>query len=256
MRRAALLNAAAVVSLSIAMFAWGWVAGSREAFPHRQILAVRTWFAPASPPAAQPPMYTNPNAMRAGQADSWLQTRPDIVMAGDSITAAGRWSEMFPDARIVNRGIPGDTVSGLLARARTIAATRPRSIFVLIGINDVLGGNDNGRILVRYRRALDTLADSGARIAIQSTLQCSTTACTPAVRAQIDGLNAALMRIAVERGWRFVDLNARLSDGNGLKPAYTYDGVHLNGAGYRLWRETIGAEVAATPSGRDQPLDR
>lgn len=250
MKHLSLLRLAAVLALVSAGFVWGWAAGSRHVFPHAQVQAVKAMLAPA--PAAPPPMYTNPNAVRAGKMDAWLGTRAAIVMAGDSITAPGRWGEMFPGVSIANRGISGDTVTGLLERAPAIAAMRPRAIFVLIGINDVVGGNDNARILDRYARALETLSATGARIVIQSTLQCSSADCTPTVRAQVDALNAALARIAREHGYRFVDLNPRFSDANGLKPAYTYDGVHLNGAGYRLWREMIGGEIAAAaPSGRD-----
>ena len=257
MRRAALLRRSAIAILCIALFAWGWAAGSRHVFPHKQLQAIKAMLAPAS--AEAPPMYTNPNAVRAGKMDAWLRTRADIVMVGDSITAPARWSEMFPGVNIANRGISGDTVTGLLERSPAIAAMRPRAIFVLIGINDIAGGNDNARIVDRYGRALDILAGTGARIVIQSTLQCSSADCTPAARAQVDALNAALERIAARHGWRFVDLNARFSDSNGLKPAYTYDGIHLNGAGYQLWREMISAEIAAirpAPSGSEQPLDR
>lgn len=63
--------------------------------------------------------------------------------------------------------------------------------------------------------------------------------------AEVDALNLELARIAAARGWRFVDLNMRFADADGLKPGYSYDGIHLNGAGYRLWREMIGAEIAA-----------
>ena len=41
----------------------------------------------------------------------------DIVMLGDSITAMGQWSEMFPAADILNRGLGGDTVADIAARA-------------------------------------------------------------------------------------------------------------------------------------------
>ena len=252
MNRAAWLKRGIVALLCLATFAWGWAAGSRHVFPHALVQSVKAMLAPA--PTEPPPMYTNPNAVRAGKMDAWLRTRPDIVMVGDSITAPGRWKEMFPGANIANRGISGDTVTGLLERAPAIAAMRPRAIFVLIGINDIAGGNDNVRILDRYGRALDALASTGARIVIQSTLQCSSADCTPAIRAQVDALNAALERLAARHGWRFIDLNTRFADANGLKPDYSYDGVHLNGAGYQLWREMIGGEVAAagsTVSGRE-----
>lgn len=245
MKRPALLRAAAGAGLLAVVFIWGWAAGAKHIFPHAQVHALKAMLTPA--PTEPPPMFTNPNAVRAGKMDAWLGTRADIVMVGDSITAPGRWNELFPGVDIANRGISGDTVTGLLERAPAIAAMRPRAIFVLIGLNDIVGGNDNARILDRYTSALKILSSTGARIVLQSTLQCSSADCTPSVRAQIAALNTALARTAAERGYRFVDLNPRFSDANGLKPTYTYDGVHLNGAGYKLWREIIAGEIAAVP---------
>ena len=41
-----------------------------------------------------------------------------IAMVGDSLTEFAPWSGMFPDEDIANYGISGDTVDGVLARAR------------------------------------------------------------------------------------------------------------------------------------------
>ena len=40
-------------------------------------------------------------------------SRADIVMIGDSITDYAEWSELFPNKKIANRGIGGDTTKGV-----------------------------------------------------------------------------------------------------------------------------------------------
>ena len=44
----------------------------------------------------------------------------NIVMLGNSLTERGLWGEYFQPAYVLNRGIGGDCVSGMIARLETI----------------------------------------------------------------------------------------------------------------------------------------
>ena len=62
------------------------------------------------------------------------------VLAGDSISL---WfpSELLPtEQHWLNQGISGETSAGLLRRLDLFDQTRPQTIFVMIGINDLLRG--------------------------------------------------------------------------------------------------------------------
>jgi lysophospholipase L1-like esterase len=61
---------------------------------------------------------------------------------------------------------------------------------------------------------------------------------------KIRQLNLRLARLASERV-TFVDLTGALSGDGGLKDEFTYDGVHLNGEGYRLWKAAIASFMPA-----------
>ena len=54
-----------------------------------------------------------------------LNGMPDIVMLGDSLTEWGNWHELVPEFRVINRGIAGDTSSGVLDRLEEVIARRP-----------------------------------------------------------------------------------------------------------------------------------
>jgi lysophospholipase L1-like esterase len=164
---------------------------------------------------------------------------------GDSITDAARWNEMFPGLIIANRGIDGDTIGGLSQRVDAIIATRAETIFLMIGINDIFGGNEIGYIARHYEDVAGRLKPR-ARLIIQSTLQCSRDMCSDGQRAKIDALNAELQKIAKRLGVTYVDLNARFAPEGSLSPAYTYDGVHLNSAGFALWRDMLAAHMPQT----------
>ena len=61
-----------------------------------------------------------------------------IVMLGNSITAECEWSELLQNKSILNRGIIGDGTFDILARLTPIIQAKPRKIFLLIGVNDLL----------------------------------------------------------------------------------------------------------------------
>src|SRR5208283_263374 len=62
-----------------------------------------------------------------------------VVFLGDSITQG--WTalaKVFPDFKVVNRGIGGDTTRGILYRLNAdVLALKPAAVVLLIGINDI-----------------------------------------------------------------------------------------------------------------------
>ncbi len=78
----------------------------------------------------------------------WAQQDQDdenaVVFLGDSITQG--WKSMaqdFPDLKVVNRGISGDTTRGVLYRLDAdVLSLKPKAIVLLIGTNDIGAGGD------------------------------------------------------------------------------------------------------------------
>jgi lysophospholipase L1-like esterase len=169
-----------------------------------------------------------------------------VVMVGDSLTDGAEWSEMFPDAGIANRGIDGDTTAGVLERIDAILALHPAKAFVMIGINDLMRGSSVDAVARRYGKIVAALRGGGAEVFIQSTLLCNAAKATwapcAAANEKVKQLNLRLAALASDT-LTFIDLNRKLADAAGLKSELTYDGVHLNGSGYRLWRDEISRYV-------------
>ena len=230
------IRLALIALLVLAAFLWGTAVGFYQVFPYEPLRALKNRIEGDVP--KQRTLFINPNAFIVADADRILAGDADIVMLGDSVTAGGRWHEMFPEARIVNRGVGGDTVTGLLRRAPRIAAMRPRQVFVLIGINDILSGNRPEEILPRYDRAIGILRSGGAQVYVQPTLACGAR-CDEGQRARQLAFNAGLPAIAARHGAVWLDLNGSMAAGGRMKPQYTWDGVHLTGAGYAAWRDAL-----------------
>jgi len=174
----------------------------------------------------------------------------DVVMIGDSLTDAAEWHEMFPQLSIVNRGIDNDTTDGVLARLDSIVAAKPRLAFVMIGVNDFSNPHANIEgVLSNYRAIVARLRQAGIKVVIESTLPCNETlgkwkSCK-AINGNIRKLDEQLARLA-STGVAYADLAAPLTDAHGVKKQFTYDGVHLNGEGYRVWRDSIARYMTDT----------
>jgi acyl-CoA thioesterase-1 len=117
-----------------------------------------------------------PSAAPADEADS----RPLIVAFGNSLSAGFGVDpgESYPDYlqqlldeagfpyRVVNAGVSGDTTSGGLARAASVAAMRPALVIVELGGNDGLRGLPLEQTRANLDRIVDILAPTGARIVL------------------------------------------------------------------------------------------
>jgi lysophospholipase L1-like esterase len=179
--------------------------------------------------------------------------KSDVVMIGDSITQGGIWSEIFPQTRIANRGVSGDTAADILKRMDTILAVKPQKALIMVGINDLYQGFSVDAIFSNYQSIVTRLKNEGVEVVIQSTLECGLpigkddhplrAKCVGKIK-KIRSLNQLLKQYAVDQGLAFVNINTKLSSKDkGLLPEYSFDGVHLFGEGYLVWADQIRSHV-------------
>ncbi len=155
----------------------------------------------------------------------------DIAFIGDSITDRARLGEAFPGLVVVNRGVAGHAFPHMLRRIDDVLATDPELVFVLGGIN----GADFQKPLEAaqtFGAILDALADTN--VVAQSALECRCDHLD-----YIRALNPLLEKEALRRHVTWLDLNDTMSDQNGLHPELSDDGIHLNGQGFRAWRDAL-----------------
>jgi len=172
-----------------------------------------------------------------------LREHRDIVMLGDSLTARGEWGEFYPGASIANRGIGGDTTTGILSRLDPIIAMRPKVVFILAGINDLGFHRDPVDIITSYQKIIKILTDSGAKVVVQSTLYVSKNS-RLSNNTSITKINKEMKAYCLtENRCEFLDLNNLMSPRGQLSREYTGDGIHLNGKGYLAWLDAIAATM-------------
>ena len=162
-----------------------------------------------------------------------------IVMLGDSITAWGNWHLFFPPNRVINKGVAGYTTQNILSEINATIILRPNSIFLMIGINDLLRGVSVEQTFKQYTLIVDTLQKNKITVVMQATLECSRPQCGSTVD-DVRALNQKLQAFAVTRNIQWLDLNPGLTnDAQGLLPKYTWDGLHLSQPAYLYWAERL-----------------
>ncbi|OIP69011.1 MAG: G-D-S-L family lipolytic protein [Oscillatoriales cyanobacterium CG2_30_40_61] len=172
------------------------------------------------------------------------------ILAGDSLSL---WfpTELLPQERTwLNQGISGETSTGLLKRVKLFDITQPETIFVMIGINDLIRGMDDSTLLNNYREIIRDLrwVHPDAQIVVQSILPHSDKHSNWEGRERllkipnqrIRQLNQELKFIAQEEGAYFLNLHSLFTDAEGnLKPELSTDGLHLNQQGYLVWSSAL-----------------
>ena len=161
----------------------------------------------------------------------------DTVFLGDSITEGGKWHELFPQSNVRNRGIAGDTTTGVLARLDQITNGQPAQIFLMIGTNDLFGGASQADIVANIIRIIEMVHDASPQtdVFVQSILPGG-----ESYQERIKSLNSALETAIAEKA-TWVNLYPLFLDeaGTSIDNSLSNDELHLLGQGYLVWRDAI-----------------
>jgi len=182
--------------------------------------------------------------------DMWNQSREsvlkplpidtgDIVFVGNSITEGFPLNEMFHSLKIKNRGISGNRSCHIRKRIEAIAAARPAKIFLDVGINDILNNVPLDTLKVNYQVIVNTIwyASPETKIYVQSIFPLGRSHAE--LQPAIEAFNHWLMDYCSFSHLPYIDLFTAFYKDGFLNPDYTYDDIHLNGAGYPVWRDKI-----------------
>jgi lysophospholipase L1-like esterase len=173
-------------------------------------------------------------AVTAGQGRNRL-----TVVVGDSLSL---WlpSEALPRDRFwLNQSISGETTAQILNRLGMFASTRPDTIYVMAGVNDLKNGASNAEVVNNLRLMTQRLRQQHpeARIVVHSILP-TRLADVPSTRVRL--LNQLIGYAVRQQGGEFLDLQPQFMDAQGnLSSELTTDGLHLNPQGYRVWQMSM-----------------
>lgn len=159
------------------------------------------------------------------------------IILGDSLTDGGNWNELLDIDTVQNRGISGDTTSGILERLDSIGPNIEK-VFIMIGVNDIMLGASIDEVYTNYLKIIKILQEKNIKVYIQSTLYVGELRAAN-FNHKIEELNKRLQNFTIENKMVFINLNPILAPNKILKKEFTFDDLHLNGTAYKLWAKEI-----------------
>ncbi|RYY69532.1 MAG: sialate O-acetylesterase [Chitinophagaceae bacterium] len=187
----------------------------------------------------------NNYAQRVANFKSYPNSKKDIIFLGNSITDYTDWNELLQLPHARNRGISGDITFGILERLAEVAEGKPAKVFILIGTNDIARNIPDSVILNNYRRMIEGIrsASPKTKIYFNTVLPVNKTFSDKAhfnKDEHIAAVNEGLKKIGEAFNVTVIDIFTPFLDAEKrLDKRYTYDGLHLNAEGYKLWASIL-----------------
>lgn len=178
----------------------------------------------------------------------WSQRAKDqgkVVFVGDSLT--GGWKGLgaaFPQLKIANRGIGGDTSRGILFRFKEdVVDLKPTAVVITAGANDISAKGRNEDVIHNLGLMLDLLRAANPQVPVIlctiPLMEVPGSPDTPGIRQdlrdRITTFAAGKEHLAV------LDLLPVLATPDGAFDPTNYgtDHVHPNAAGYQKWAAAL-----------------
>jgi lysophospholipase L1-like esterase len=176
-----------------------------------------------------------------------------VVFFGDSITAAWKLDQSFPNKGYINRGIGGQTTSQMLLRFRQdVINLKPKVVVILAGTNDI-AGNTGPISLADIEANLATMAELAklhhVRVVYSSITPVSDD--TPSKdmyierpRSEILELNRWLKDYCATDDLVFLDyFNALVGNDGKLRKGLSVDGLHPNEVAHKIMAPLADAAI-------------
>ena len=161
-------------------------------------------------------------------------------MLGDSLTFRNNWNMMLNRNDILNKGVDGDTTSGVLYRLDFIPLEGIERVYLMIGINDIAQGEVAGDIYDRYKMIVEYFLKLKLTVIVQSTLYVAADIYeAKSINAEVESLNFKLEKLAKRENLIFANINECVSENRALQDGYSFDGVHLKPIAYEAWARCL-----------------
>jgi lysophospholipase L1-like esterase len=208
------------------------------------VLLLVLLFDPATP-AWVPTDRWEPEIQTFEEADRQHPPKPGSILfiGSSSIRLWRSLAQDFPSVQVINRGFGGSEIADSTAfAARIIVPYRPSMIVLYAGDNDLANGripkqvlDDFEAFVARVRKDLPKVRI--AFISIKPSL--ARAHLTEKMREANAGIRAYAAR---QEGVTYIDVFTPMmsQDGKVRGELFVEDGLHLNRAGYELWRSVVG----------------
>ncbi|MCK9159664.1 MAG: GDSL-type esterase/lipase family protein [Bacteroidaceae bacterium] len=181
----------------------------------------------------------------AGQ--SVVTTENTIILGNSLVEKGGNWCKRLHRRNILNRGITGDGASGVYDRLYQILPGHPKTIFLIIGVNDISNNLSTDSIKILVAQIIDKIQTESPRtkLYLQSLLPINESFDKYKKLINktdtIPELNDKLKQLARVKRICYINLfSSFVMPGTDiLRKELSVDGLHLTEAGYTLWGKCL-----------------
>lgn len=183
-------------------------------------------------------------------ANTLANEEADAAFLGDSLISVGEWDMYYPEQKIKNLGVSGDTIADVHSRLALLEELQPRKCFVLIGINDLWletwQEETPQKMVAAYQKLLTDLLktrqSSDQQLFVLSLLPVREQEINAPLlkNVHIRSVNEQIKALTETLDVPFIDIHSLLADEEGqLKKEYSADGLHLTPLGYEVWSQAL-----------------
>jgi lysophospholipase L1-like esterase len=175
-----------------------------------------------------------------------------VVFLGDSITEGWRTlAQDFPNLKVANRGIGGDITSGVLYRLKAdVLSLKPAAIVLLIGTNDVGDGASGEDVAANIQLILLAIknTDPNIKVIVCKVMPRAEGRNGPIYAEKIQKANSLVEQfVKGQPNFAMCDTWGIYADDKGNPNAEDFNGdhLHLNAAGYAVWKKALDPVIAS-----------
>ncbi len=170
----------------------------------------------------------------------WQDSRPLILLAGDSQIELGGWYDLFAGGWAVrNCGLSRAKIADVTQLVSAIGDPHPKMVVLMCGINNLGAGESPADCLHDYEALLAAVRsqlqpETIMVLAVMPVRESAVDRASHEVNANVNQFNSGLAECCRQHQVLFLNANSAVTDARGgLAGELTPDGLHLNAAGYR-----------------------
>jgi lysophospholipase L1-like esterase len=200
--------------------------------------------APATP-AWVPTDRWEPEIQTFEEVDRQHPPKPGAILfiGSSSIRLWRSLAQDFPSVQVINRGFGGSEIADSTAfAARIIVPYRPRMIVLYAGDNDLANGRTPKQVLDDFQAFVERVRKDLPKVSI-AFISIKPSLARAHLMEKMREANAGIRAYAArQEGVAYIDVFTPMmtKEGKVRGELFVEDGLHLNRAGYELWRSVVG----------------
>lgn len=152
----------------------------------------------------------------------------DIVLLGDSHI---EFFDRNHNGLWLNLGISNDTTEGLIKRLGSSNGFSAKSVYLMIGYND-LRYRSPSKVILNFKKIISLLKKTGIdKVYVFSILPVQSQ--RKFINSNILSINIQLKQLSTIMSFEYLNIHGIFYQKGGMDLSLSYDGVHLNSAGYK-----------------------